>query len=64
MIIPSEWPYQLAPLTLSLLICKTGLMNLYKDIDRLIFMKCFINIKAVGKSALENIIIMKRESLI
>ena len=54
----------LASLNLSLLICKIGLMNLYKAIKRLIFIKCLINIKALDKSALENILIRRRGYLI
>ena len=54
----------LASLNLSVLICNTGLVNLYKDIEWLIFIKYFINIKALDKSTLESILIRRREYLI
>lgn len=54
----------LASLNFSLLICKTGLMSLYKAIKWLIFIKCLINIKALDKSAFENILIRRRGYLI
>lgn len=51
------WPRRsLASLTPRSLTCETGLVNLYKDIERPTFIKHFVNLKALGKSVLQDML--------